>query len=131
MRRGMNVARLNLPHGTVEGHREDIRRIRFVAAKLDRSCMILADLPGPKIRVGKLQSEPIILKKGDTVTLTTINVPGTTSRISVNYERLPESVTPGNVIFLNDGFIQLHVQEVSGTEVTCKVVIGGPLLSNK
>jgi len=93
--------------------------------------MILADLPGPKIRVGKLQSEPIILKKGDTVTLTTKDVPGTASRISVNYERLPESVTPGNVIFLNDGFIQLHVQGVSGTEVTCEVVIGGPLLSNK
>ncbi|MDH4206772.1 MAG: pyruvate kinase [Desulfobacteraceae bacterium] len=131
MGRGMNVARLNFAHGTVEGHREDIRRIRLVAAKLERSCMILADLPGPKIRVGKLQSEPIMLKKGDPVTLTTKDVPGTASRISVNYERLPESVTPGNVIFLNDGFIQLHVQEVSGTEVICEVVIGGPLLSHK
>lgn len=127
----MNVVRLNFAHGTVEGHREDIRRIRLVAAKLERSCLILADLPGPKIRIGKLTNDPILLKKGDRVTLTTKDVPGTAERISVNYERLPESVSRGSIIYLNDGFIQLQVEESTPDEVVCKVVIGGPLLSHK
>ena len=131
MRWGMNVARLNFAHGTIEGHREDIRRIRLAAAKLERSCMILADLPGPKIRIGKLTSDPLLLKKGNRVTLTTKDVPGTAERISVNYERLPESVSRGSVIFLNDGFIQLEVEESAADEVVCRVVIGGPLLSHK
>jgi pyruvate kinase len=93
--------------------------------------MILADLPGPKIRIGKLTSDPLFLKKGDRVTLTTKDVPGTTERISVNYERLPESVSRGSVIYLNDGFIQLQVEEAAADEVVCTVVIGGPLLSHK
>lgn len=131
MRRGMNVARLNFAHGTVEEHRENIRRIRLAAAKLERSCMILADLPGPKIRIGKLKSDSLLLKKGDKVTLTTKDVLGTAERISVNYERLPESVARSSIIYLNDGFIQLEVEEAAGDEVVCKVVIGGPLLSHK
>jgi pyruvate kinase len=131
MRRGMNVARLNFAHGTVDGHREDIRRIRSAAAKSERSCLILADLPGPKIRIGKLKSDPLLLKKGDRVTLTTKDVPGTAERISVDYGRLPESVSRGSVIYLNDGFIQLEVEESARDEVLCKVVIGGPLLSHK
>jgi pyruvate kinase len=118
MRKGMNVARLNFAQGTVEGHREDIRRIRLAAAKLERSCMILADLPVPKIRIGKLTSDPLLLIKGDRVTLTTKDVPGTTERISVNYENLPESVSRGSVIYLNDGFIQLEVNNHSGGYVT-------------
>jgi pyruvate kinase len=131
MRRGMNVARLNFAHGTVEGHREDIRRIRSAATKLEKSCMILADLPGPKIRIGKLKSDLLILEKGNRITLTTKDVPGTAERISVNYERLPESVSRGSVIYLNDGFIQLQVEGTTAHEVVCKVVIGGPLLSHK
>jgi pyruvate kinase len=92
---GMNVARLNLSHGTLEGHREDIRRIRSVAAGLNRSCTILADLPGRKIRIGKLQIEPVELEEGNTITLTMKNVAGTASRIFVNYEGLTESVPKG------------------------------------
>jgi len=131
MRQGMSVARLNFAHGTIDGHREDIRRIRLAAAKLDRSCMILADLPGPKIRIGKLKNDPLSLKKGDRVTLTTKDVPGTAERISVDYERLPESVSQGSVIYLNDGFIQLEVEGSAADEVVCTVVIGGTLLSHK
>ena len=131
MRQGMSVARLNFAHGTIDGHREDIRRIRLAAAKLDRSCMILADLPGPKIRIGKLKNDPLSLKKGDRVTLTTKDVPGTAERISVDYERLPESVSRGSVIYLNDGFIQLEVEGSAADEVVCTVVIGGTLLSHK
>jgi pyruvate kinase len=128
---GMNVARLNFSHGNPEEHRGDIRRIRSIAAQLDRVVTILIDLPGPKIRIGKLQNEPLVLKKGDNVTLATQDILGTASRIPVNYKRLPETVSKGSLIYLNDGFLQLRVQGVSSDEVRCKVIIGGPLLSNK
>ncbi|MFQ5893000.1 MAG: pyruvate kinase, partial [Nitrospinota bacterium] len=117
--------------GTLEDHSRDIRRIRSVAAQLKRVVMVMIDLPGPKIRIGKLKDEPLILKKGDDVTLTTRETLGTPSRISVSYDRLPESVAKGSVIYLNDGFVQLKVQEVEETEVRCMVVIGGPLISHK
>lgn len=128
---GMNVARLNFSHGNPEDHRHDIRRIRSIASRLERVVTILIDLPGPKIRIGKLQNEPLVLKKDDNVTLTPNNILGTVSRIPINYTQLSQSVSKGSLIYLNDGFLQLRVREVSGDEVRCKVVIGGPLLSQK
>jgi pyruvate kinase len=128
---GMNVARLNFAHGTLQGHREDIQHIRKVAASLQRHCLIMADLPGPKIRIGKLLEEPLLLEKGDEVVLTVKDLMGTPTQIPVEYKRLPESVTSGDLIFLNDGFIQLQVEKVSGEEIFCRTVIGGPLLSHK
>jgi pyruvate kinase len=128
---GMNVARLNFAHGTLQGHTEDIQRIRAVAARLQRHCMIMADLPGPKIRIGKLLEEPLLLKKGNDVILTVKDLVGTADQIPVEYKRLPESVNRGSLIFLNDGFIQLQVEKVSGDKIFCRTVIGGPLLSYK
>ena len=128
---GMNVARINFAHGTPEDHREDIRRIRSIGEQLGRVVTILVDLPGPKIRIGKLEEEPTVLKRGEHVTFTTKDVLGTASRISVSYKRLPESVSRGSIIYLNDGFIQLRVQEVLSKDVKCKVIIGGQLLSHK
>lgn len=131
LRNGMNVARLNFAHGTFESHKEVIKRIRAVAAKLNRPCMILGDLPGSKIRVGKLQKDPLLLEKGDSVTLTTKPASASETDIPVSYERLTESVSAGSIIYLNDGFIQLQVQDVSKDEVRCTVIIGGELLSHK
>ena len=131
MLQGMNVARLNFAHGTLPGHREDIRRIRAVASRLQRHCLIMADLPGPKIRIGKLMEEPLLLEKGNEVILTVKDLVGTANQIPVEYKRMPESVSPGSLIFLNDGFIQLRVEKVSGEEIFCRTVIGGPLLSYK
>jgi pyruvate kinase len=131
MLQGMNVARLNFSHGTLQGHREDIRRIRAVASRLQCHCMIMADLPGPKIRIGKLLEEPLLLEKGNEVILTVKDLVGTPNHIPVAYKRLPESVSPGSLIFLNDGFIQLQVERVFEEEVFCRTVIGGPLLSYK
>ena len=128
---GMNVARLNFAHGTVQGHKEDIERIRAVASRLQRHCMIMADLPGPKIRIGKLLDEPLLMEKGNEIILTVKDFVGTPNKIPVEYKRLPESVNPGSLIFLNDGFIQLQVEKVSGEEVFCRTVIGGSLLSHK
>ena len=131
MLRGMNVARLNFAHGTQQGHREDIQRIRTVAARLEHHCLIMADLPGPKIRIGQLLEEPLLLEKGDEAVLTVKDAASAPNHIPVAYKRLPESVTEGDVIFLNDGFIQLRVETVSGQDVFCRTVIGGPLLSHK
>ena len=128
---GMNVARLNFSHGNSEDHRHDIRRIRSIASRLKRDVAILIDLPGPKIRIGTLKNEPLVLKKGDSVTLTPDPILGSVSRIPVNYKQLSQSVSKGSLIYLNDGFLQLKVREISGDKVICKVMIGGLLLSQK
>ena len=131
MRRGMTIARINLSHGTLEEHRQTIASIRVVAERLGRCCPILVDLPGPKIRIGKLETEPLLLTKKTEVTLTTRDVLGTPTIIPVTYRRLPESVSPGSVIYLNDGFIALEVMKVLHDEVRCMVTMGGQLLSGK
>ena len=131
MLQGMNVARLNFAHGTLQGHRGDIRRIRAIAERLQRPCLIMADLPGPKIRIGKLVHEPLLLEKGDEVILSVQNPLGLADQIPVDYKRLPESVISGSMIFLNDGFIQLQVKKVFGEKVFCRTIIGGHLLSYK
>ena len=128
---GMSIARLNFSHGTFEDHRRDIRLIRSVAAGVNRIVPLLVDLPGPKIRVGTLEREPMLLERGSFVTLTTQQDHTADNRIPVTYDRLTESVHPKSVIYLNDGFIELEVIEVVGTEVICRVVSEGPLLSGK
>ena len=130
IRHGMNVARLNFSHGHPEEHREDIQLIRSLARQSNRLVAIMIDLPGPKIRIGQLPQEPVMLKKGDEVTLTTKPAVGK-SFIPVEYKKLPQSVSKGKIIYLNDGFIQLRVEEVKVDRVRCKVIIGGPLLSHK
>ncbi len=79
---GVRVFRINFSHGTLEEHRENIRRIRSAAAELNRACLILADLPGPKIRIGTVQDDTLMLTKGHSVTLPTEAISGTATRIS-------------------------------------------------
>src|SRR5690242_5469415 len=88
---GMNVARLNFSHGTLDEHRETIQRIRRVSEKMGRVVGILADLPGPKIRIGKLAKEPITLRRGTIVTFTTENILGNEKVIPCSYKKLPQS----------------------------------------
>jgi pyruvate kinase len=128
---GMNVARLNFAHGTLKEHREDIRLIRSLSKKLNKVCPILVDLPGPKIRIGRLFADPLMLKKGERITLVSSGPIYAPSQIPVEYEKLPQSVNRGGTIYLNDGFIQLRVLEIGDHEVACRVVMGGPLLSHK
>jgi pyruvate kinase len=128
---GMSVARLNGSHGEFREHAENIRNIRAAASQKRRMISIIIDLPGVKMRIGRLQNGSLLLKKGDKVVLTTRNILGTQSLIPVEYKQLPKSVTNGQIIFLNDGFIQLKVEGVSGREVLCRVSIGGKLLSHK
>jgi pyruvate kinase len=131
IRAGMNVARLNFSHGDFAGHQKVIENIRAVAGRIGQRVAILADLPGPKIRLGQLSQEPIQLKAGDFFSLTTEEITGDCRRVSVTFTRLPQAVKPGDTLFLNDGMIQLEVVESGGSEVRCRVLAGGELRSRK
>ncbi len=129
MRAGMNVARLNFSHGDFSGHKKIIENLRSVAKATGHRLAIMADLPGPKMRIGQLVKEPIDLKIGDTFTLTTQELTGDASRVSVTFPRLPQTVKIGDTLFLNDGLIQLEVLKIQGNDVKCRVVVGGELRS--
>jgi pyruvate kinase len=131
MRAGMEVARLNFSHGDFEYHGRLIRRLRAAARAVGRRLAVLADLPGPKIRIGELAEEPIELKPGDLFTLTTADILGDARRASVLFSPLPQVVKLGDALFLNDGFIQLEVVNIQDSEVVCRVVAGGELRSRK
>ncbi len=128
---GMNVARLNFSHGNFDSHLETIKRIRNASETVGRRVAIMADLPGPKMRVGEFGEEPIELKPEKKFTLTTQDIIGDDGRVSVSFERLPRAVSPGDRLFLNDGYIELEVQQVEGEDVHCKVIVGGELRSRK
>jgi pyruvate kinase len=131
IRAGMNVARLNFSHGDFSGHAGRIERIRAAQKAAGRRVAIMADLPGPKMRVGRIEPEPIDLRPDDQFTLTTDEVTGTRERVSVSFERLPKVVKTGDRLFLNDGLIQLKVDGVDGADVRCHVTVGGELRSRK
>src|SRR5215831_8958263 len=130
-RAGLSVARLNFSHGDLTGHGERIQRIRSAAKAVGRRVAIMADLPGPKIRIGKIEPEPIQLHAGDNFILSTEVFSGNAERVSVTLARLPRVAKPGDKLFLNDGLVQLTVQHVSGPEIHCKVAVGGELRSKK
>jgi pyruvate kinase len=131
IRAGMNVARLNFSHGDFGGHGERIGRIRAAAKATGQRIAIMADLPGPKMRIGKLDPEPITLFPGDRFVLTAEDIVGTARRVSMSFDRLPQVVKPGDRLFLNDGLVQLTVERATGTDVECVVAVGGELRSRK
>ena len=130
IRAGMDVARINFSHGTYEEHLKSIKTIRKVSHRLRRPVAILQDLPGPKLRVGKLASDPMHLRRLDTVTLTT-KPSKARGKIPVAYPHLPKAVKKGDMIYLADGSIRLEVLRTSRDEVECRVLVGGDLVSGK
>ncbi|NUQ61949.1 MAG: pyruvate kinase [Pirellulales bacterium] len=131
VRAGMSVARLNFSHGTFGEHAARIGRLRAAAQAAGREIALMADLPGPKMRIGELAEEPIQITAGNPFTLTTQEIVGNSSAASMTFSRLPQVVKPGDKLFLNDGIIQLEVQRVDNTEVQCLVLTGGELRSRK
>ncbi|HVN85535.1 MAG TPA: pyruvate kinase [Candidatus Binatia bacterium] len=131
LRAGMNVARLNFSHGNFSGHQQVIQTLRAASAATGRRLAIMADLPGPKMRVGNFVADKVELDSGQRFTLTTDDVIGDQHRASVSFSRLPLAVKPGDALFLNDGYIQLEVVEVRGANVDCVVRVGGELRSRK
>ncbi|HET6420474.1 MAG TPA: pyruvate kinase [Geobacteraceae bacterium] len=128
---GMNVARLNFSHGDFSGHERVIRNLRAASRSTGRRLAIMADLPGPKMRIGLLENEPVNLRPGDRFTLTAEEITGSAERVSVSFAKLPRVVGAGATLYLNDGLIQLEVEKVDGNEVRCRVVVGGELRSRK
>jgi pyruvate kinase len=128
---GMNVARLNLSHGDFASHKKVIENVRAAAQAVGRRVAIMADLPGPKMRIGELAEEPIELETGEPFTLTVGTGVGDSKGVSVSFDRLPRAVEPGNTLFLNDGLIQLEVVSVADNDVLCRVLVGGELWSRK
>jgi len=128
---GMNVARLNFSHGDFTSHRETIEKIRAASKATGRRVAIMADLPGPKMRIGEIADEPIELTSGDSFTLTTEEIVGDANRVSVSFPQLPRAVKSGDKLFLNDGYLELDVNQVDGNNVYCTVVVGGELRSRK
>jgi pyruvate kinase len=131
IRAGLDVARLNFSHGSPAKHAEVVKRIRNAARETGRRVAIMADLPGPKLRLGKIDPEPIQLLPGERFTLTSDEIVGNSQRVSTSFERLPRVVKPCDKIFLNDGLVQLVVERVQGNDVECTVIVGGELRSRK
>jgi len=131
MKAGMNVARLNLSHGTYREHARYIETIRKLSHRLEIPVAVLVDLPGPKYRTGKLKDGQAKLKEGDEIILTTRRVRGGGGVIPVNLPSLAQDVSVGDTVLLDDGAMQLKVLERQGTEVRCKVVIGGILTEKR
>ncbi len=128
---GMNIARLNFSYGDFSGHKGVMEDLRTVAKGTGRRLAIMADLPGPKMRIGQFGSEPIVLKPGNLFTLTTADMVGDAQKVSVSFSRLPQVVKPGDILYLNDGLIQVEVEQVQDGDVLCRVVVGGELRSRK
>jgi pyruvate kinase len=128
---GLNVARCNMSHGDHESHSAQIKNIRTVAEKLDVPLPILLDLSGPKIRTGDYTTERIMIETGKEIILTTEEIIGDASRISVNYPKLAEEVSVGTNILVDDGKKRLEVISVDGTEIRCRIVTGGELKSRR
>jgi pyruvate kinase len=128
---GMDVARLNFSHGTPESMSQAMALVRAAFSRAGKPVQVLADLPGPKVRIGEVKGGALTLKAGDSLLLTSQPCLGTAKRISVEYPHLGRSLKKGGLVFLNDGFMQLKAEKVQGGQALCTVLVGGELRSRK
>src|SRR5206468_2673980 len=128
---GMDVARLNFSHGAHAEHERVYHMVRDAAEASGRAVGVLADLQGPKIRLGRFADGPVEWHTGDTVTITADDVPGTHDRVSCTYRRLPQEVKPGDRLLVDDGKVSLEVVATEGNDIRCVVVDGGTVSDHK
>ena len=132
IRAGVDLVRMNFSHGSAQDHMNRAEIVRSAAKAVGRTVGILADLQGPKIRVGKFENQKITLNKGDIFVLDAAQEsPGNQQSVGLDYKELPNDVSAGSVLLLNDGMLEFDVAEVNGSKVICKVVRGGVLSNNK
>ncbi|KMK71932.1 pyruvate kinase [Kocuria rhizophila] len=131
IRAGMNVARLNMSHGDHSVHSASYENIRRASEELDTTVAILADLQGPKIRLGNFSDGPHELEVGDTFTITVRDVPGTREICSTTHKGLPGDVSVGDPLLIDDGKVALRATGVTDTDVTTEVVVAGPVSDHK
>lgn len=128
---GMNVARFNFSHGNHEEHGIKLERIRRISRELNQPVAVLLDTRGPEIRLLDFEGGRAELKEGQTFVLTTEEVMGTSERAAVTYKNLVKDVKPGSSILIDDGLIGLRVEAVTGTDIVCTVLNGGPVSNHK
>ena len=129
---GMDVARLNLSHGTHEEHAEAYRRVRAASDASEHAVAVLADLQGPKIRLGEFEDGGVTLNAGDHFTITTEpGVEGTREEAGTTYASLAKDVTRGSLVLIDDGRVSLRVDDTDGVKVRCTVVEGGRISDHK
>jgi pyruvate kinase len=128
---GMDVARLNFSHGDHADHQQRHNWVREAAAAADHPVGILADLQGPKIRLGRFADGPVQWANGETVVITSDDIVGTHDRVSCTYRKLPLEVRPGDRLLIDDGKVAVEVITSDGTDIACMVTEGGQVSNNK
>ncbi|MFI5716745.1 pyruvate kinase [Nocardia sp. NPDC051750] len=128
---GMDVARLNFSHGEHSDHAENYKKVRQACEDLGRAVGILADLQGPKIRLGRFAEERTVWATGETVRITVDDVVGNHDRVSTTYKQLAADAKSGDRLLVDDGKVGLEVIRVEGNDVVCEVTEGGPVSNNK
>ncbi len=128
---GLDVARLNLSHGTHDDHSASLANLRQAAEDANRAVGVLADLQGPKIRVGTFPDGPVELEAGDEFTITIEDVPGDSTRVSTTYKGLPSDVRPGDRVLIDDGRVVLECTKTTSTEVHTRAIFGGTVSNHK
>jgi pyruvate kinase len=128
---GLDVARLNLSHGSHADHLNSYRLVRAGSDAIGRGVGVLADLQGPKIRLGEFPGGPVLLTAGDEFTITTDDIPGDRHEASTTYQGLADDVRAGDRILIDDGNVQVDVTGVAGTRVRTRVAVGGRVSDHK
>ncbi|MFN2477641.1 MAG: pyruvate kinase, partial [Pseudonocardiaceae bacterium] len=128
---GMDVARLNFSHGTHAEHARVYAMVREASGESGKAVGILADLQGPKIRLGRFATGPVEWRTGDEVRVTVEDVPGTHDRVSTSYAGLAKDAREGDSLLVDDGKVALLVRKVEDTEVVCEVIQGGTVSDHK
>lgn len=128
---GMNVARFNFSHGSHEEHKRKYDRIKKLRDELELPVAVMLDTKGPEIRLKDFENHKEELEAGQKFTLTTREVMGTKSEVSITYKQLTNDVKSGNTILIDDGLIELKVEEVTAEDIVCTVVNGGPVSDKK
>lgn len=128
---GMDVARLNFSHGTHEEHQTKIDLIKEVRTKLNLPIPIMLDTKGPEYRIKTFENKKITLSDGDKFTFTTEDIVGDQTKVSVNYENLPDELNIGDVIMVNNGLVKFKVDEIKKPYIICTVIVGGEISDRK
>ena len=130
-RAGMNVARFNFSHGSHEEHKQRMDRVKAVREEYNLPIALLLDTKGPEIRTGDMQDGKIFLKKGEQIRLTPRTCLGTPSKISITYPDLYQDVQAGTSILIDDGLIELRVEQTQEQDILCRVLNDGAVSNHK